>query len=488
MRVDDGTIVDSRQEIAGDPRSEVIGRTLATSHLWWKVAESVVTPMLDSAGSEAFAIVIGKRSVSEIPSDGSIRRTFLSKVLSGGVIRDRAALFDIDSEQPDGFQETVQIPSTWDPDGMEMLAVQRGVGTARWHFLDPPIGEAIALLAPDVIVDTDRWLGDDLGRSFDRLEAHRLFHPACVLVVPHTKATETYFKQYLNWVAAGRPEIANATPVLDRPGTVPNRVDLVSAASVPVDAEFGITMYLAGQTWKDPGPIESARALLASRYDLRIGIWDLVGNSIMRQSLLDSRPLPAAPDTAVEVPPAAAARSRSRARVAEKLKAQRKNEDLALEELLRPLIVAGWRVDRLRQSRTLRLPLAEVVLGNALGPGGRSDFGQPDGMASLLHLDLVIFKTYANVFAYVPPGIQVELAAYILDRATDFQAIAAPASCALGDLKPILWRVTPGLGADADWSDRVRSLVAMTPSWIDVFSELATECQASWRALRRNRE
>ena len=59
MTVDDGTSFDTRQQIEGDENSEVTLRSLATSPLWWRTTISVVMPILESAGEQAFALVIG---------------------------------------------------------------------------------------------------------------------------------------------------------------------------------------------------------------------------------------------------------------------------------------------------------------------------------------------------------------------------------------------------------------------------------------------
>ena len=66
MTVDDGASLDSRQVVEGDEQAEVMLRTLASSLLWWKTAISVVKPVLESAGTDAFALVLGTRTVMEV--------------------------------------------------------------------------------------------------------------------------------------------------------------------------------------------------------------------------------------------------------------------------------------------------------------------------------------------------------------------------------------------------------------------------------------
>ncbi|MGH9106358.1 MAG: hypothetical protein ACRDZX_11085 [Acidimicrobiales bacterium] len=84
MTVDDGSTLDSRQPIVGDPGSQVTRKSLAASLLWWATVSSLVDPILRSSGDNAFAMVIGARSVVEVRSDGELRRTRLRTFLPGG--------------------------------------------------------------------------------------------------------------------------------------------------------------------------------------------------------------------------------------------------------------------------------------------------------------------------------------------------------------------------------------------------------------------
>ena len=58
--------------------------SLATSLLWWITASSLVGQILDSAGDDPYALVIGNRSVVELRQDGRLRRLGLRSILSGG--------------------------------------------------------------------------------------------------------------------------------------------------------------------------------------------------------------------------------------------------------------------------------------------------------------------------------------------------------------------------------------------------------------------
>ena len=70
MTVDDGSTLDSRQPIRGDPWSVVTNNSLATSLLWWTTIASLVDRLLEAASqSDPFALVIGSRSIVEVRPD-----------------------------------------------------------------------------------------------------------------------------------------------------------------------------------------------------------------------------------------------------------------------------------------------------------------------------------------------------------------------------------------------------------------------------------
>jgi len=478
MTVDDGTKLDSRQEVEGDSRSKTTGRALASSHLWWKTVESLVMPILESAGPDAFAAVIGKRSVTEVQAEGSTRRTLLRKLLPGGVTTDEGFQCGPGESLPDGFEEVERIP-TWDNQGYYTVGFKRGDAAARWHFIDGV--PAIEALGPTVVVETDgTWTILDeyyVVSQFELLEKARLYGPECVLVLPHTSASETFFRRYLEWNAGGRlpdPDDPRGPLDVDQDGA-PDPLDYT--APVPIAADFAVTAYIKERAWLDPADLEAARSLLEARYDLKIGIWDLVGNPTLRRSLLDSIPVAPAPEKTAPVPSGAS--RRAQARVGERV---HQREELAeaiaaVADVLQPLSELGWRIGIGRHGRTFRLPLAEAPRVFSDDPPEMDDFAQPEGIVSLLHIDLVVAKPLANVSAYSTLYGQVDIGSYAAAHRAVLEDIAAQADCTLGDGRPSLWRVTPGIGPDADWRDRAATLTAMTPRWIEVFSELAKECR-----------
>ena len=316
MTVDDGSSFDSRQVVIGDPTSEVTRRALSMSRLWWSTVESLVLPILESAGPEACAMVLGVRSVVEILPDGSSKGSRLSKLLRGGV-GNASTWWAGPGESIPPEYEVVARNAMPDGTGYSTSGVQRPVPGSRWLYvgvngLGPE--EVIAALGCTVVVDTGELAVIDeyyITKQFEEL-GKRLHSSQCVLVLPHTACIETFLKRYLEWIEAGRPP----DPYDDRPyretdpdALLPGQNPLEITTAGTVSANFGVTGLIRGAEWVDPADLEAARSLLESRYDLKIGIWDLVGNRTLRQTLLDASPVQPAPAEPTPVPEGARRRA-----------------------------------------------------------------------------------------------------------------------------------------------------------------------------------
>lgn len=132
MTLDDGSTLDSRQPVDGDPASKVTRTALGTSLLWWQTVITLVGSILDSAGESAFVLIIGSRSVMELRQDGTLRRTGLRSLLPGGATTTTLARLRDGESAEDGFQ--VLSPPAWPSD--DRIGVLHGHTGRRWRFLD----------------------------------------------------------------------------------------------------------------------------------------------------------------------------------------------------------------------------------------------------------------------------------------------------------------------------------------------------------------
>lgn len=479
MTVDDGSTLDSRQPVTGDPGSSVRLASLASSLLWWTTVSSLVGQILDSAGNDPYALVIGKRSVVELRQDGRLRRTALRSILSGGTTTVKLIRTHRHEPLPAGYTAGNSLPIG------DEVGFSLGEPGQRWRFLDdsnefympwagPKLGAAIIVDTRGVGVPTETDAGPGVGWFFESLESRRLYCDDIVLVMPHTYLTETVLRGYAKWVNAGRPHQflldlggqprKKWDPTAPPAATAPPH-PIAYAYPVTVQADFKVTGLVQDGQWQDPSDLEAARSLLQARYDLKIGIWDLVGNATLRRTLLEAAPSVPPPRMAVEIPRAAFQRAESEvaAKIAE-AEAIKHARSVAAERL-QPLLEHGWK-PRGGGSWKLYFPMTELVLWR-LG----SD------PVALVQLVLMVLKRQCTVGAFTFMSSQFNIEEYVLARRALFEEIAAPDSCPVGhNFEPTLWRGLGGWADDVDWGERTIALVERTQRWSEAFKELCDDC------------
>jgi hypothetical protein len=454
MTVDGGAMMDSRQPVEDDPWSVVSQMALTGSMLWWRTVLSVVNPILNESGQDAFCYVVGGKSVKELRSDGSLTQRRLTAVLTGGSTN---VEFDRPWERhplPDDFVPLGQIGYKVDTSGK------------RWVFsrIDSPPYTVADAIGAKVVVDTSTWPylnRIQMDNNFLAFEAARVFSDA-VLVLPHTAAIGSYLESYIEWVAGGRRGLGHqAQPPLHRD---PERwQELRHSTAVLLSAEFKVTGVIRGGEWVDPSDFEAARSLLETRYDLKLGFWDLVGNAVLRQALLDSAPISAAPDEAAAIPAAARKRAIKSADAAATVAAARTESKDSIAKRLEP---HGW-----EQGHGITYTLVDWK--------GQVD----DGV--LLYMTLSITKRRCAVtVATLGPEFLDAMKSYLCAHAAEFEEIAAPDECEARDASTTIWRCAGGWTDSIDWDARIAGIRIKTHRWVEVFAGLGAQC----RLLQENRE
>jgi hypothetical protein len=210
MTVDDGSTLDSRQQVEGDPESRVTRSSLANSLLWWTTTSSLVEPLLDTAGPESFALVIGPRSVVELRHDGTLRRTRLRSLLPSATSTVELVRTSMNEPLPDGYDEVTTIRAS-NGQSLGTVGISPRPAGRRWRFLNGNeyyLSFAGPQIGPAVIVDTsDSFAGGAQFNwfRFHALERRRLFSDDTVLVLPHTHSSDVLLRGYVAWVQAQRP-------------------------------------------------------------------------------------------------------------------------------------------------------------------------------------------------------------------------------------------------------------------------------------------
>jgi len=445
MSLDGGELLDSRQPLDSDEGSLVAHRTLAGSVLWWRVALSVAAPTLDDMGEGAHGVIIGGQSLKELRSDGAVVRRALR-----GLLRGRAVSVDTvpgarHQEVPEGYTNLGSIAyrvtdpaATWQIIGFDMV----GIATD---------GQAA------VIIDTGTW--PYAGHRPDHAEFERArLGGVGLLILPHTPRTEQYVRSYSSWLCAGDGplqgrEIEGARERPDRPEFRLHRVQ-----PVPLSAEFAVTGWVEGGEWRDPSDLEAARTLLAARYDLKLGLWDLARNSTLRDALLHPSPVePVAPGVA---PLPATAVSRAKV-LAGELRSHQTERRESKETIGAKLANFGWVTRGHETGAEITLPLREWV-------GKFEPF-------TLLYLTLSITERRCAVS--VADGMDGQMTAtgrYVTKHWRSLAEIAAPDTCLAREGRT-LWRCAGGWADALDWEERVAAIGTRTKAWFHLFAALGEE-------------
>ena len=301
---EDGEALDSRQPVEGDPRSTVTCRILSESLAWWMTTLSLVNAILDSQGPDAFALVIGRQSVVELKPDGSLRRIRLRSLLEGDVGTVHVHTFESEASLPENYVKVGEW-QTADHVPNLVVGVELDSEAHRWRFLKGAATsvDAHSTIGQKVVANTTSHFSAYSYSTYEQL-AGGLIH-----VVPHTHGTESYLRGLTEWVRRGRPPSGQFDHWM-RDGRLPEGLmPPTPGAAVVADAEFGVTgLYRDGQ-WQDPAGLEAARAFVESRFDLRIGIWDLADNAALRRSLLKPRAMAPAPTKKATAPKGSARHS-----------------------------------------------------------------------------------------------------------------------------------------------------------------------------------
>jgi hypothetical protein len=195
----------------------------------------------------------------------------------------------------------------------------------RWCFVDG--GEyylrlVAKYLGAGVLIDTTGEL--PFLDTYGTLSIEYCTAPACprMIVVPDTARMRGRIDAYIT-----QESTRAAPPPPYVPGAPRDPTDFLR---FPVArAESKVTGLLRAGKWEDAAGLEAARMLLLKRFDLKLGLWDLAVNSVLRSTVLDPLPVPRAPDDTVQAPTLAWTRA---ARKAEEATARREVAQRAISK------------------------------------------------------------------------------------------------------------------------------------------------------------
>jgi hypothetical protein len=455
---DTGEQLDSRQPFADDPRSRIARQALAGSELWWLVTASLVLPLLDAEGDYSFAVASGAKSVVTPRPDGTVQRRRLALVLPGGV-------------------RTSKSNGRWE--------LTYGAGLGRNDLTAP------------VLVDTSSlfWQNASALQDYSEFEQSWFKHKNLIIVGVHTHADTVYLDRYVNWVADGRHKNA---PGASMPYEDWGRQTRPQHAVVPIEADFRVTAVVQNGKWVDPAPLEAARSLIQARFDLKLGIWDLITNHTLRATLLKEAPVLSAPDT----PAAKTAGFVERQQQLMQLRAQRtdrqKSRDASLDAIagvVASLDASGWTTSlpgvrgdidpahRLRRS----LPLAVAPECDQAEVRARHPALRPG--QTILWLQFEIFtrgEHDTTIILVIPPALSSLnwklFQPFFQERMPALERVAGPNHTRMGatyysreiiTYDVAVYERTRAISDIDHWAQRISDVARMTPAWVELFAPLA---------------
>jgi hypothetical protein len=467
LTLTDGSVVDSRQSVADEKTAHALQAALTGCTEWWSAVSSIVDPTLDDSEG-GFAAVLGRRSTVRTALDGETHRAGLRKLLRGGVGSVSVMRSGINGPLPTDYQILARLREL--PRGFDMgsVGVRFGDQTSRWCLIDG--GEYYFRLVANrigarVIVDATGELAafTESGFYTERISIEYCAPsmPPHLLVVPDTART----RNRIDALLAGRPrpvsEVREPAPYV--PGAPRDPADFLR---FPVArAECSISGLLRAGKWGDAAGLEAARMLLLRRFDLKLGLWDLALDSVLRSTVLESQPIQSFPEEAVQSPAYAWKQAE---RKAEKATARRETAARAVSQVVaalqHQLKEFGWRVDN---AGRLCLPLTESLSN---GPGAPEH--------PLVTLRIEVNKTSVRIIVWQSSYNDLDISDFIEKRREAFQAVAAlPASGKNRSSQP-LWSANIGWGtADADWSGTAKAIAQRTKQWVTLLADFVDACR-----------
>ena len=428
MTFDSGERVDSRQPIRGDPWDFILRAAMAHSELWWLKARTLAEVLLEKdAGEAPWSLVWAPRTLLRLKQDGSRSRARIDTVLPQAV-----SLMDLWSNDTSGSSSTSDASKT----------------NARYRVLEHPLrySDLTAYHSPTVFFGIHRVIDNPAGR----LPLWDVFRqwPNTVVILAHTPRFEAAVAD-LRSIAEGRPIISEKDTLCD----IPSLAELEQAKQkfkdhqpVIVDADFKIAYFLDAGAPGSAADLDAALQFVLSRYDRKVGLWDLTRDPGLRESLLSPEDLKAVPRRPASIPTglsiAASAAKDAREKKWRAEQQRRRHVHRNLWPVLQPL---QWKIE------DSRFPGSSYVL--AMG----EDVQWPSlkGLVSvpILYVCLHITKKEAVLMLDAPPfGLQGR-AEYLLENADGLEEISGQRPD--GNVKAVVCRF-PGQGWSAEDTDRVK--------------------------------
>src|SRR5579883_554809 len=305
MTLADGTQIDSRQSAPEAATAKAVRSAITSSAEWWDAVSSVVVPTLEAEGS-GFTLVVGARTLTRVSADGAVHRSSLKRRLVGGAGIISIERSGINRPLPPDHRRIATLRN-WQGAHMGDVGFRADGGTPRWRVLhgsDFYLRVLAWRLGASAVVDASgAFLANafvaDLGSLCVEFADDPLCIPPRVIIVPDTPEVRARADRLL----AGRvvEPSGSETSVPEYDPAAPRNPDDFLRLGV-LRAECNVSGVLRDGRWDDGADLEAARMLLLRRFDLKLGLWDLALNPVLRSTVLDPSPPTTAPNTPIVAP------------------------------------------------------------------------------------------------------------------------------------------------------------------------------------------
>lgn len=271
--LDSGAAVDSRQRLVGDTWDVVLRQAIGTSEAWWTLAKELVDVILaQHPGPDPWALAWVENSLKRPRADGSFTRVRVKTFL------DRA----------ESLLDAARAPGK--------VTFRSDLVTSRYRLIPYMLrfDDMKGGPPPAVIVGSFHTTYEDgLDIVGDRpLDYFVSRWPDAVIVLPHTPIIESKARRIVENPPTGAAKIQGLdrdTHSSDSQRYVKNAKkndELRRADSYVIGHDFHVTFWADQGRMQDPVDLDAALTFVRSRYDLKLGLWDLARDPLLRATLL----------------------------------------------------------------------------------------------------------------------------------------------------------------------------------------------------------
>lgn len=456
MTLQDGSVVDSRQTISGDPADYLLQQAMSRSEDWWKAAKELADLIMADSGETSWTLAWAPKSVTVIKPDGTAGHRQIRTILGP----DSDSLFEFQQRAHDVVSEGSRIDSQETMPEQQTISADHSQNRPnRYRFFTHGLQDVDRLASeerPSVFIGSYHTMCSPLEEVLSGL-------PGTVIILPHTPTVERLILDGSIRPArydAKRTAEAEADGLCQDPsfgcldngyGFEKSELALKQHRFCVATAEFSVTRFISRGRNQVPTVAQSAVHFIKTNYDLKIGFWDLVNNPGLRDTLLDRMDASAYPSGKIALPieSARGVEESSRQKSARKMLHDRIAASLGLY----------WRIATWKDEGS-----------NYFLPFGKVIDGLPQGRNHVVTLHLIVLKRQIVLQIEAFDGYERKVKKWIQNRIGTMNALGLMPESTKDSNRQILGRFE-GCG----WSEQDDEQISAMLAKVTTLTKLAIE-------------